>query len=93
MEPLITINELAEYLKVNRATIYYWIRNQQINYVKVGTRYRFRRSEVERFLRRDDRAYGTYQEPCRHCGRLRCRIDHSSTSEVAPDEVLPPGWD
>jgi len=50
-EDLMTSHELAEYLKVDLRTVYRYIKQGQIPKVKVGGRWRFRRSDIEAWLR------------------------------------------
>ncbi len=51
MDDLLTINELADYLKVPTATIYYW-RHEGVGppVLKAGRALRYRRSEVDAWL-------------------------------------------
>ena len=50
-EDLMTSHELADYLKVDLRTVYRYIKQGQIPKVKVGGRWRFRRSDIEAWLR------------------------------------------
>lgn len=52
-EDLMTSHELADYLKVDLRTVYRYIKQGQIPKVKVGGRWRFRRSDIEAWLRGD----------------------------------------
>ena len=49
---LLTVNELAHHLSVSRWTVYKLVRDGKLRAVKVGTRNRFRLSDVERYLER-----------------------------------------
>lgn len=48
---MLTIKELAEELKVSRQTIYVWCKKGIIKPVKIGTRLRFTKEELERIKR------------------------------------------
>lgn len=52
-EDLMTSHELADYLKVDLRTVYRYIKQGHIPKVKVGGRWRFRRSDIEGWLRGD----------------------------------------
>ena len=45
-----TVTELAEYLKVQRSTIYRWVRNGKIPAVKIGSDLRFDRDAIEKLM-------------------------------------------
>lgn len=47
---LLTIDELAAELRVSRGTLYNWIYQKKIPYVKVGRLVRFERSAIEKYL-------------------------------------------
>lgn len=47
MDDLMTIGEVAEYLKVCRATATRWSRTGELPAVKVGKSYRIRRRDLE----------------------------------------------
>jgi excisionase family DNA binding protein len=50
-EELLTVREVADYLKVNQQTVRNWVDRQQIDAVRVGERrVRIRQSELDRFL-------------------------------------------
>jgi excisionase family DNA binding protein len=50
-EDLMTSHELADYLKVDLRTVYRYIKQGHIPKVKVGGRWRFRRGDIEGWLR------------------------------------------
>lgn len=50
MEPLLTINQLAEYLQVKKSTIRDWCHTQFIPFVKVGRLVRFKEKDVLKWL-------------------------------------------
>ena len=45
-----TVTELAEYLKVQRITIYRWVRKGKIPAFKIGTDWRFDRDAIEKLV-------------------------------------------
>ncbi len=55
-----SVKELAEYLNVNISTVYSWSQQGQIPAMKIGTMWRYRRSEIESWLdsRRSPRLEG-----------------------------------
>lgn len=56
MARLIDIDELAEYLKLKKQTIYNWLSQGRISGIKVGGVWRFDRKEVARWLKSRRRA-------------------------------------
>jgi len=48
---LIDIDELADYLKLKKQTIYNWLHQGKISGIKVGGVWRFNRREVESWLK------------------------------------------
>ena len=51
MTRLMDIDELANYLKLKKQTIYNWLHQQKISGMKVGGVWRFDRKEVDLWLR------------------------------------------
>ncbi|WP_086134582.1 methylation-associated defense system helix-turn-helix domain-containing protein MAD1 [Methylocaldum sp. SAD2] len=49
-DEILTINEVAEYLKVNERTIYRLAANGEIPAFKVGNSWRFKRAELEAWI-------------------------------------------
>lgn len=49
-EPLLTIEELAAYLGLAKATLREWTWQRRIPFVKLGRAVRFRRAEIEAWL-------------------------------------------
>jgi PTS system nitrogen regulatory IIA component len=49
-ETLMSVREIAEYLNVNISSIYMWSQKGQIPAIKMGTMWRYRRSEIEDWL-------------------------------------------
>ncbi|MEW6101202.1 MAG: helix-turn-helix domain-containing protein [Candidatus Omnitrophota bacterium] len=47
---LMTIEELAEYLKVTRRTIYEWLKQNKIPAVKLVGQWRFRRDKIDNWI-------------------------------------------
>jgi len=48
---LMTVEDVAEYLRVKASTVYEWASNGKLPGVKVGRLWRFERSEVEKWVR------------------------------------------
>ena len=51
MEPLLTVEEAASFLKVKKSTLYTWAYRKQIPSQKVGKSLRFRCEDVEAWLK------------------------------------------
>lgn len=51
MQSLIDIDELAQYLKLKKQTIYNWLHQRKISGIKVGGVWRFDRREIEAWLK------------------------------------------
>jgi excisionase family DNA binding protein len=51
-DELLTIAEVAIYLKLSRRTAWRWCKNGQLPAVKVGHQWRVARSDLENFVRR-----------------------------------------
>jgi excisionase family DNA binding protein len=51
MTRLIDIDELADYLKLKRQTIYNWLHQGKISGIKVGGVWRFDRKDVDLWLK------------------------------------------
>ncbi len=51
MEPLLTIGEASQVLRIKTSTLYTWAYRRQIPSQKVGKSLRFRREDIENGLR------------------------------------------
>ncbi|MFH0762391.1 MAG: helix-turn-helix domain-containing protein [Candidatus Omnitrophota bacterium] len=51
MSKLINIDELADYLKLKRQTIYNWLHKGRISGMKIGGVWRFDRKEIDNWLK------------------------------------------
>lgn len=56
MPRLMDIDELANYLKLQKQTIYNWLHQGKISGIKVGGVWRFERREVDNWLKSRRRA-------------------------------------
>jgi excisionase family DNA binding protein len=54
-EDILTIREVAEYLKVTERTLYRLVQEKQIPAFKVGNSWRFRRDDLERWISKQAR--------------------------------------
>lgn len=52
VEPLMTVEEIANYLNFSERTIYTMIKKNKIPYIKVGGQYRFKRETVDEWLQK-----------------------------------------
>jgi PTS system nitrogen regulatory IIA component len=50
MDDILTLEEVAEYLKVSDRTVYEWAQKGEIPAGKIGTVWRFRKSDIERWV-------------------------------------------
>ena len=55
MEPLLTVEELSQKLRVGKSTIYRWVHFDYIPHVKLGTSVRFSECAVEKWLKSRER--------------------------------------
>ena len=74
LDTLLSTEEVAEYLGVGQATVYRWCREGSLPAVKIGRRWRVRRSALEEFVRKNERSETLV-------GRLRAFIE-------VPDNLL-----
>ncbi|MDQ4058889.1 MAG: helix-turn-helix domain-containing protein [Actinomycetota bacterium] len=49
-EPLLTVGEVAQTMRVSNMTVYRLIKSGQLAAIRVGKNYRIRRTDVERYL-------------------------------------------
>ncbi len=47
---IFTASELSDYIKIKKNTIYIWVSQQRIPYVKLGSRTLFPKKEIDRWL-------------------------------------------
>lgn len=50
METILTVPEVARYLKISKAKIYYLISKKRIPHIRLGRNVRVRESDLERWL-------------------------------------------
>jgi excisionase family DNA binding protein len=50
---LMTIDELAEYLRVKKRTIYQWLKNGKIPAVKTVGQWRFKKEKIDEWLEQE----------------------------------------
>jgi excisionase family DNA binding protein len=74
LDTLLSTEEVAEYLGVGQATVYRWCRDESLPAVKIGRRWRVRRSALEEFVRKNERSETLI-------GRLRAFLE-------VPDNLL-----
>lgn len=54
-DSLLTVVEVAEYLRVKPRTVYQWVWRRRIPFLKAGATVRFRRAEIDEWLARRNR--------------------------------------
>ena len=52
-EEIMTLKEVAQYLKMKERTIYKWAQNGKIPAIKLGSTWRFRKEEVNAWLEKN----------------------------------------
>lgn len=63
MEEIMTIEEVAKYLKLKPQTIYTWAQNGKIPAAKLGKEWRFKRSVIDKWFNRHlDQKFSEYLE-------------------------------
>jgi len=63
MDDIMTIEEVARYLKLKPQTIYNWAQNGKIPAAKIGKEWRFRKSVIDRWFNRHiDEKFSDYIE-------------------------------
>jgi len=55
MEKLLTIDQVCELLQVSKSLVYKWVHYQFIPHLKIGTKVRFKHSQIENWLKRRER--------------------------------------
>jgi PTS system nitrogen regulatory IIA component len=60
-DDILTIDEVAKYLRVSERTVYDWAQKGEIPSGKIGTVWRFKKTEIEKWV--DDRLTGNRIEP------------------------------
>ena len=60
-EPLLTVGEVANVMRVSNMTVYRLIKSGQLSAIRVGKNYRIRRGDVDRYL--TDRAVRIDEDP------------------------------
>jgi excisionase family DNA binding protein len=52
MEQILTIPEVARYLKISKSKIYYLVQRREIPHIKIGRNVRIRENDLVRWLER-----------------------------------------
>ena len=86
METYMTIEEVAEYLKLAEQTIRRWVLNREIPYHKIKKVIRFRVSEIEKWI--DNRCY-TLLEEAQKCDLFKDTISLDELAEMELAEERP----
>ncbi|MDP8266683.1 MAG: helix-turn-helix domain-containing protein [Candidatus Aceula meridiana] len=55
MNHLMDVDELAQYLKLKKQTIYNWLNQRKISGMKIGGVWRFDRRDIDKWLRAQSR--------------------------------------
>ena len=73
-DPILTIDEVAKYLRVSERTVYDWAQRGEIPSGKIGTVWRFKKSEIESWVNE----------------RLSGNRFLSRTEEISPETIISP---
>jgi len=57
--PVMTVSEVSDYLRINRATVYKMIKANQIPHFRIGSDYRFNREDIDAWMSREEQRYVT----------------------------------
>ena len=47
---LLDISETARYLRISKSTLYRWVHQKKIKYIKIGSRVIFSQSDIDEFI-------------------------------------------
>ncbi|UTY32969.1 PTS sugar transporter subunit IIA [Treponema putidum] len=77
---ILTIEEVARYLRVSERTVYEWAQKGEIPAGKIGTVWRFKKDDIESWV--DERLASSRTSPAKH---------HKITTEnfLSPDRIIP----
>jgi len=78
-DKLITVEEVAKYLRVKRSTVYEWAKEGKIPAVKVGRLWRFDREETEAWVKSRKRSTGV--EATNNEARVRTSQSQKASSQ------------
>jgi len=53
MEDYLTAKQVAKYLQVKPLTVYQWARKNRIPAIKIGRIWRFKKEDIDNFLKKD----------------------------------------
>ena len=81
MEKYLTVGEIAKYLSFAEKTIYKWVLNEEIPYIKIKQTIRFRLSDIECWLEKNKR--GVVVENKKTSGVLFSADGVEAASDVA----------
>jgi excisionase family DNA binding protein len=59
---VLTVAEVAEYLRIHRCTIYRLIKARKLPYFKIGSDYRFNREQIDQWRLRQDPGWAEASE-------------------------------
>jgi excisionase family DNA binding protein len=50
LDPIYTVPEVAEYLKISKAKIYYLVQREEIPHVRIGRNVRIRETDLKKWI-------------------------------------------
>jgi len=57
MEESLTLEELAEYLKINKHTLYKMVEKEKLLALKIANQWRFKKGKIENWLEEHENGY------------------------------------
>lgn len=87
--PVMTVDQVAEYLQLNRLTVYRYVREGKIPAARFGKLYRILKADVDRFLETQKTPTGARAEPA-SSGPARIRSVWVRDSKRADDVYVGP---
>jgi len=80
---MMTLREVAQWLRVNPATVYRMVRREQIPAFRFGRNFRFRRSEIEAGIQHSRASVAEDRRYARPARRPKPRVDPSAQDNDA----------
>ena len=55
LDPILTLDELADYLKLSKSTLYKLVQRGEVPGTKIGKHWRFRKGTIDRWIDKNER--------------------------------------
>ncbi len=86
-EPPMTVKELADYLRLDRMTLYKMLKEHTIPAARIGHQWRFFRADIDAWIRSHQR---TVAGSCIKCGKpltIKKFTEVADVSKATPDDI------